>query len=348
MKTTTTLLTAEQSATTARKNYLKWVWHGAVIALVVLAAWKYIDFRTLINALSAIQPTFILLIFLVITFDRFVMTAKWSQLLRAISLNIQFRVVLSAYYQSTFIGRIIPSSLSGDILRGYIVTRKVVAWERVLGSMVMEKSIGILASAALATIGVLILSTKLQQEGLTFIIFAIPTIAAMTALGFFFSLSERIGTTLLGFVRWERMRRPLTKLHKAYCLYNGQWKKLLINFFLALGEQALQIFYLWLCAIAINVDVPLMILVPALALSQFLRKAAIVLEGWALGEFILVLTCVLVGIDQTQVLAFSLLSHAIGILASVPGGILLLLSRPIAGSCEQAPQPCAAKISPAR
>jgi len=327
-----THLTAAPPEIKGRKKYVKWLWHGAVIVLSALAAWKYIDFRALINTLLAVQPVFILLIFLVITFDRFVMAAKWLQLLRAVSLNIPFRTVLSAYYRAFFIGRIIPSSLSGDILRGWVVTQEAEAWERVLGSMVVEKAIGMLASVALATIGVLMLSTELQREGATFVILAAPTIAALATFGFFFSLSERVGAALLNLVRWESIKHPLTKLHKAYCLYNEQRRKLLVNFFLTLGEQALQVLYLWLCAIAINVDVSPAILISALVLSQFLRKVAMVLEGWVFGEFILVLTCVLAGIDQTQVLAFSLLSHAVGILASVPGGILMLLSHTIEGS----------------
>ena len=311
----------------ARRTVSRWVWHGLIIVFVAAAAWKYIDFAGLMNSLVDVQPTFIFLIFLLITIHRFVMAWKWFQLIRAIKIAVSFVVVLNAYYQAAFIGRISPTSLSGDVLRGYLVTRQTEAWEPVLGSMVVEKAIGVLASVMFATVGVFVLSGELQREGFSFIILAIPTVGILSLLVFYLSLSESLGARLLNVVRWEKINRPLTKLHKAYCLYNEQRRILLVNFCLTLGEQALLVLYLWVAAMAIGVEITPWVLIAALALGQFLRKIAIVLEGWVLGEFILVSTCVLAGIDQTQALAFSLLSHAIGILASIPGGILMFVSR---------------------
>ena len=99
------------------------------------------------------------------------------------------------------------------------------------------------------------------------------------------------------------------------------------NLCLAFAEQTLQILILYLCALAIGVDVSAWLLVSVLTVSQFLRKFAIVLEGWALGEFVVVLTCALAGIDQTQALAFSLLGHVVGMVVSLPGAALMAMTR---------------------
>lgn len=80
---------------------------------------------------------------------------------------------------------------------------------------------------------------------------------------------------------------------------------------------------LWfVAALAIGVEVSLVTLFAALSVAHCLRKYAIILEGWLLGEFTMVMIASLFGIPQSQALAFSLLAHASAVVAALPGAVL--------------------------
>lgn len=319
---------AETNAARTRKGKARyWIWHGLVIAMVGFAAWHFIDFGELIRTISGPDTAFLILAFVMMTIDRFVMAAKWHHLMKIIRLQVNFLSVLNAYYQASFIVRMIPTSLSGDVLRGVKLSASTRTWDQVLGSMIMEKALGFLASAALATFAAALLSGNLAQEGVESIVVGIPIAAGFLLFLFYVSFSESVGQLFERLVVWHKARRVLSKLRAAYVMYRDYFGQVVLNYVLTVGEQLLQIAYLLVCALAIGIEVDFWLLFLALSLSQFLRKMAIVLEGWALGEFVLILTCAMIGINQTQVLAFSLLSHAIGILASLPGAVLMVFSR---------------------
>jgi len=123
----------------------------------------------------------------------------------------------------------------------------------------------------------------------------------------------------------KKIKSLINKLHEAYAVYSNHAGQLLINWCMALLENSLQVLLLYLSARAIDLDVSSIQLIGILALSQLLRKIALILEGWMLGEAAVVVTCALIGIDQTQALAFSLLSGAAIIVSTLPGLITLLL-----------------------
>jgi hypothetical protein len=126
---------------------------------------------------------------------------------------------------------------------------------------------------------------------------------------------------------WIRVRALVTKLHKAYGLYKSHPWTIVINFWFAVGEQILQLLVAYLCARAVGVEVSEWRLLAALMLSQFLWKFSLILEGWVLGGFVVVLMCSFVDIHQTQTLAFFLLGNTLSLIASVPGGVLFLTTR---------------------
>ena len=87
-------------------------------------------------------------------------------------------------------------------------------------------------------------------------------------------------------------------------------------------EQTVQVLMWLTAALAIGVATPVTTLFAVISVSQCVRKFAMLLDGWLLGEFSMVMIGVLFGVPQTQLLAFSLLAHASAVVASLPGAFL--------------------------
>ncbi len=300
--------------------------HGLVLVIVALLAWEFIDFPRLGRTLLGADHSMVMLLVVLLILDRVTMAWKWGLLLRAIGVAVRLRTLVLVYFQAAFLSRALPTSLGGDVYRAYAISQIVSAWDRIVSSMMIEKGVAILAAGILGAASVLALGKQLIEQGALFLLILVPVVTVLSGVVLFASMSPAAGRHLERLLPWEPVQRPLVKLHAAYCLYSARKPSLFVNLWLSIGEQSLQIMCLYVSALAVGVTVDDWRLPLVLALSQFLRKFAIILEGWALGEFISVLTLALVGIDQTQALAVSFLPQAAGLILAAPTVLALLTS----------------------
>ncbi len=315
------------TGTTPRKRLVQMVWHAVIVVVACLAAWRFIDFSQLIISLKNVSLLTIVTVLLLVTADRMLMAFKWLALLRIVDILPRFGRVLSIYYQAAFISRIMPTALAGDILRGYLIADFAHGWEKIVGSMLIEKIMAILSSIGLAIIGSLFLIQQLQGEGVPYFPYMLILAVFSILLLFQLSFTDWLRELLIRLLPLKTVHAYLRKFHGAYQQFKHHRTALVVNFSMALIENGLQVLIIYVCAVGIGTDASALRLLSALAISQFLRKIAMIVEGWVLGEMIVVLTCSLAGIDQTQALTFSLVSYAIRFLAISPGGLLLFLNR---------------------
>ena len=99
------------------------------------------------------------------------------------------------------------------------------------------------------------------------------------------------------------------------------------NFLIALFETGLQLAIMCGVALALDLDIPLPLLASIIAVTEFVRRVAIVLDGWGLATALQIFMYGLVGISGAQALLIALLSHAVHFIASLPGGVLMLTDR---------------------
>lgn len=307
--------------------YAKWqsVARALLIACVAAAAYYFIDFEELVRTLSATHWPWLLLLMVLSTVDRFLMAGKWWQLLQHLQHQATFGSTLSAYYQVAFMQRIIPSSLSGDALRALLLSKRFQQTNAVLASMIVEKLVAIFAALLLAILGLqfLLLETWNHWDwGISITLTGLGVaLAAITLL----SLHRpflRLATN------WapERIKKQLEQTYSYYLAFSHAPTVLWMNFFYCLLEQVVQSGMWLLAAISVGVEVNTTTIFAALLLAQCIRKFAIVIDGWLFGEFTMVVILSLAGIPESQALAFSLLTHACAVIASIPGAFLFARS----------------------
>lgn len=308
------------------RRLLKIVWRISLAAIMIAIAVKYIDFVSVWESITSISLEWGVLIFVLTTADRFLMSYKWLHLLHAAQVKASFWRVLNAYYQATFVQRLLPTALGGDALRAVLLTKSDGQGETVVASMVVEKLVGISAAILLGFLG-LMWAGRPELAGFSTLYILLTLAAVVVGLLVMFKLSmstslvERLTTVLPA-----KIQGLLRTTHSQYLMFADRKKVIASNFVLAFVEQSTQILILLCCATAISVDASPGTIIVAIAVSQLLRKFAIVIEGWMFGELTNVLVCVAFGIDQAEALAFSLLGHAISTIACAPGGWFFLRS----------------------
>src|SRR5690606_10337171 len=108
-------------------------------------------------------------------------SGKWLQLLRHVGSRATFAAVLSAYYQVGFIQRFIPSSLSGDALRAFHISRQFKGTTGLLASMVVEKLVAMVAAIVLALIGLAMVFSQ-HRGGELWTLFALVPVLLVAVL----------------------------------------------------------------------------------------------------------------------------------------------------------------------
>jgi uncharacterized membrane protein YbhN (UPF0104 family) len=295
--------------------------HGLVLATVLLAAWHFIDFGEFSRAIAAASLPWFLVLLGLATVDRFLMAGKWLQLLRHVGSGATFGAVLSAYYQVGFIQRFIPSSLSGDALRAFHISRQFKGTSGLLATMVVEKLVAMVAAIVLALAGLALVYSQRHQEDMWVLFAAVPLLLATVVVGLRLSLHRPLAEWAIRRLP-ARLRPTATQIYAHYASFGSAPRLISLHFFYCLVEQVVQV-GMWLAAaLAIGVETPVSTLFAALSVAQCIRKYAIIFEGWLFGEFTLVLICSMFGVPQSQALAFSLLAHAGAVIASLPGAFL--------------------------
>lgn len=299
------------------------VWKISIISFVLLAAYYFIDFKNLVDTLSQLTLPWIIALVSIATVDRFLMGFKWHHLTSLLQINFNLRAAIRIYYEASFLSYVFSTSLTGDAYRGYAANQIDPGLSKIVSSIFVEKIIAILSAGLLACVGLILLRPILQNTNLNFLAWLIPLLFFISLIVFVYSLVSQNINKLIEFIPVTLVHKYTKKLYSSYEKYSGEKKGLMTNFFLALLEHSIQYSIVYVSALALNIHLSPIELISIIAITQFIRKFAIILEGWTLGEFLTIAGFVAIGVNQTDALAFSLLYHAVVLAASIPGGFFL-------------------------
>lgn len=312
------------------------VWRLLVLAVVAAAAWRFIDFGEVAHSLAQIRLPWLIGLLVLATLDRFMMAAKWLHLLLAAGVPASLRTALDAYYQASFMQELLPSSLGGDALRGFIVVRRHGQAGAVLAAMLLEKVLGMLAALLIALSGAILLVQQVDEARAVMLVWLIPAMIAVTIGALWLSFNRSLAGWLSRRLPGQRLPRAFDKIYTAYSRFRDRQSVIPTNLLLCLIEQSLQVVVLVGCARAIGSAVEGTVLISAFTIGQFLRKFAILAEGWVLGQFTAVVVYSLLGLPSHEALVVSLLAYALGIVAASPGAWLFARSGGELGSWREA------------
>jgi uncharacterized protein (TIRG00374 family) len=307
------------------KKYYKY-FHIAGYILLAVIIYFTVDFRNFADHLEMISLSAVIILVVIATLDRFAMAIKWKHLCSVLNINSGFFRFLKIYYVATFLGYCLPTSLGGEVYKAVRLS-KFEKNHDVVASMFMEKIIGIFSTVAFAWAGVLYIAFNSGGKNSSTLFYILIGFTITAILATWISLHASVQNKVLGWFGSSRVSKFIEKLTASFSEYKNHFGVIVRNFLLALVESILQLIIMCGVAIALDLDTPLPMLVSIIAVTEFVRRVAIVLDGWGLATALQIFMYGLVGITGAQALLIALLSHAVHFIASLPGGILMLTDR---------------------
>jgi glycosyltransferase 2 family protein len=305
-----------KSATTLLFFLLK----AAITVSLIVVIFMKIDFSVLARHLDAGGTAYLFLGTLLLAINVLVVGVRWWLLLRRLGVEaLSLGYATAGTYASVFVGQATPGAIGADAVRGWLCYGRGVALRTIIMSLVTDR---LLALVGLIGVSFAVWYWQFDAAGRS-VGWQIAILAAIVASGAAFVLWVMPVLTQSLAERWP----PVRKLHELVAIFRftalsgaGAAGLLLSCVVVALTVNAVVIFaHGFGIALAPSVTylvVPIAILFSSLPIS---------IGGWGVREASLSYGLILFGLRPDDA---ALLGLALGIgllLASLPGGIVMLL-----------------------
>lgn len=252
---------------------------------------------------------------------------QWFLLLRHKKISVSFGQVLSFYHVGLFFNNFLIGNVGGDALRVFDIRRVCGETSAALSTVIMDRFIGFIAMASLGLFATLLMARKMFAAAAIesiILVFAIWVLAA--AFLFHEPLAKKFSWMF-------RLFLPQSLHVKAkafyYSLHDFRRKRtFLVRLFgLSLIIQSLRILTHYGAAQALGVRTYVnyfFLFIPIVALVASLPVS---LGGLGVREQSAATLFGQVGLPAAQIVAFEFLAYLIGILATLPGGVIFALRR---------------------
>lgn len=302
----------------SKSRWWRWVLGASLLVFCLFS----LDLEQVLPTLQQMSIPWLMVALTMWTGDRFLMAWKWGVLLRALGVSIPFAKLIRIYYQGTASGIFLPSSLGGDLLRAYLVSRSAGATHDAYASLLMEKIMGLLSAINWAILGTVVYTYRVWDKAVTGWIWT-GLVAFLLLYGLFFlSLQPRYAV----FVRYCLTRFPkyrlltfFERLVEAYARYTEQHRALGWTFVLTTAEHGLQLLIVFVIAQCLGIDADTTLFLAVTTIYMFIYRLPIAPDGWGVGEIAAIGVYGLIGVSYEQGFSLALLSHVLQTIVALPG-----------------------------
>jgi uncharacterized protein (TIRG00374 family) len=254
-----------------------------------------------------------------------VMGLKWRHLVNGAGGKMRIRDAIAIYYQSGFAALLLPTSVAGEVLRGFLGQRAGIPLSLIMASMVLEKLIAAVSSAVLAAVAAVYIVAVMSRYDATLISVVLGStaiVAAVVILAMHRGSHKWIGQQVR---RWAPYRafRALDDLSARVVAYRHRTALLRANLLLNLGEHVLQFLALYLLALGLGIHFGFLPFFAITAVAMLARRTLGFLESWGLAETAVVVIYSLFGVQRELSVGLVFSLWATSIVATIPGAYLI-------------------------
>jgi uncharacterized protein (TIRG00374 family) len=298
------------------------------VALTTYVLWRA-DVGVVVRAAAGADLQWIAAAVGLVLVDRTLMAMRWIDLLTALTPGSRprFGVVLRIFFVSSFVSNFVPS-VAADMYRAYALARHEVRLSESTASVLMDRVLGVLSMVLVGVLSLLVVERIGPRRALAAsLALALIACAAVAAIVF----SERAARFALGIglkLPWTRTQRILTSLTDAVRRYAHHHAELARVLLMSIAVQAIRVVQAWCLGRAIGIELPLSTYFVLVPIILVIMQLPITINGFGTTQVAFERLFVPAGAASAPVAALSLLFLALGMVGTLPGGVLYALSPP--------------------
>ncbi len=265
---------------------------------------------------------------LIVAVVLFLLTQIWTiirwKLLVPADPRLTWKFLANSFFVGCFFNGFLPTTVGGDVIRGYDLIKATGQWKEPLASILMDRLTGLVGLLILATLSWGIFpparEDPVMRSGLLgfslFVLLVIGIIGSRRVLQTSLKPFGRIG---LG-----QLESHAKQFQEALRSYLHRPKVLMGALGLSLAIQSVGVLVCVVVSRALHLSIPVLsflIIVPVVAAVS---QIPVSLNGWGIREGTTIVLLQRIGIDPAHALSLSLVGAAIQLTPGLIGGILFL------------------------
>ena len=299
----------------------------AVVLTAVVLYWSNPD--RILRAAAHADLQWIAAAIALVFIDRALMALRWIDLLVALAPGSRppLTAVLRVFFVSSFISNFVPS-VASDLYRAYALSRYDVHLAESTASVLMDRALGVLS---VVIVGAAALPFARDIAAERSLIAALGLVFAVCAVAAAVIFSERAADL----VRATAARIPIKALQRAsdalvdavrrYAKHHREMIRVLI---MSVIVQVIRVIQAWCLGVALGIDLPLLTYFVFIPVIVLIMQLPITINGLGTTQGAFAFLFVPQGAGREQVFALSVLFLALGIVGTLPGGVLYAMSPP--------------------
>jgi len=299
-----------------------------LISLGLLFYFIYLaDLKKILNTLGNLDTMPVLIAIAFFLGLTLFLSLRWRLLTNSLGIHVDFHKLVSFYMIGFFFNNFLPTSIGGDLGRAYYLGKQSGSRSTSLGTVLLERMIGLLATLSLAGVSLIWLMGEFRTKRiLYFTLLLVAGIAFVLAMIMSRRIYNRISKVLtsITFARiGEKLSRVLDTLH----YYRDKKKVLLCAYLFSLIGHVMIICMNYVLAKAIGIDqvsfTYFFLLVPVTFIFSLMPS----INGIGVRDSGYILLLRSQQVDTAHALSLSFLVTVVPMLISLVGGVLFVYYR---------------------
>lgn len=319
--------------------------HGSLVVRIVIATaaivWVFHgqDWEKLREVFGRLSWGCFVLSLAAYVIGQVVVAFRWWLLLRAQSIHIAVIAAVRLYFLGLFYNNLMPSSVGGDLLKAYYVTKHTHRRLEGVLSVFVDRVVGLAGMVLMAVVAYLLflrgraMETGPQGEGVRqgvaayegaalWFLVVLAAIAAVAFLhrGFRLRLRRMVGRL------WGRGTELLGRVRTALAVYLSKPLTMLVALLLTMAGQGIVVAAFWLLGRNLGIEAGARYYFVVFPITWVVAAVPISIAGLGVLEAgVVAMFTSLTGATGESALALAFCQRFVWVLASLPGGMVHLL-----------------------
>ena len=289
-----------------------------VTAAILLALFKFIPYKKLIDVYRDSEKVYLFLGIAVFFLCQIIAIFRWRFLLSSLGIHISYKEALCSSLCGLFLNLFFPSSVAGDVFRSFSISCRHGNAGKIASSVLMDRFSGGIALTLISLLAFIAGRNMILGEGIAAALFALCVIAGFTALVIF---SKSFFLFLVKVFKRKSLKEKLVSFHdKLYFFKNNPGifiKSLFFSFFI----QVLTVLGFFIISRAFDVKISLVYFLIVVPIVTAIALIPITIAGAGTREASLVYFLSLVGVEKSVSLGISLVNLIFMVFIGIIGGI---------------------------
>ncbi len=244
---------------------------------------------------------------------------RWFKISQLLVFKEKLSFYVQSYFKGTFFNQVLPSSIGGDAVRIIDLTRKEYEKKEAFYGVFVDRVVGLVGLLVLNLLATLIFFGTFDNDFSLLIIFI--TVGGIISFSLLFQLHRLTFLADIKFLNlFVRLANRLNSLYASRML-------LIEHISISVVVHLFSVLTMYGLSLALGLDLSFQTLLIAVPPVFLLTIVPISLAGWGVREGAMLGIFMLIGADQTKVLAMSILYGLLLILSAVPGAYFWIKSK---------------------